>query len=76
MYEVVGFSRSQFQAKDNNQMITGYNIYVQYEDPKVTGWKCERIYLNDGKCDYVPQIGDKINVAYNRYGRVDAVYPV
>lgn len=76
MFEVVGFARSSFQSKDNNQTITGYNIYVQYEDSKVTGYKCERIYLNDGKCDYVPQIGDKINVAYNRYGKVDAIYRV
>lgn len=76
MYEVVGFSRSSFQAQDNSQIITGYNIYVQYEDKKTTGYKCERIYLNDGKCDYVPQIGDQINVMYNRYGKVDAIFRV
>lgn len=76
MFEVVGFARSSFKSQDNNQTITGWNIYVQYEDPKVTGYKCERIYLNDGKCEYSPQIGDKINVMYNRYGKVDSIYRV
>lgn len=76
MFEVVGFARSEFQAQDNGQKICGYMIYVQYEYPKTTGYRCERIYLNDGKCDYVPQLGDRINVAYNRYGKVDAIYRV
>ena len=76
MFEVVGYARSSFQSQDNKQTITGYNIYVQYEDPKVTGYKCERIYLNDGKCEYIPQLGDKINVMYNRYGKVDSIYRV
>lgn len=74
MYEVVGFARSEFLARDNNQKITGYNIYVQYEDKNTTGYRCDRIYLNDGKCDYVPQLGDRINVMYNRYGKIDAIY--
>lgn len=73
MFEVVGFARSQFQAQDNGQTITGWNIYVQYEDSKVTGYKCERLYLGDGKCDYQPRVGDRINVYYNRYGKVDNI---
>lgn len=73
MYEVVGFSRSQFQAQDNGQQLSGWNIYVQWEDPKTTGYKCQKIYLHDGKCDYVPQVGDRINVYYNQYGKVTSV---
>lgn len=76
MFEVVGFACSSFQSQDNNQTITGWNIYVQYEDKKVTGYKCERLYLNDGKCDYTPALGDRINVIYNRYGKVDSIYKV
>ena len=76
MYEVVGFSRSEFQAKDNNQVIRGYQIYVQYEDQHTTGYRCERLYLNDGKCDYIPHLGDRINVMYNKYGKVEAIYSV
>lgn len=76
MYEVVGFARSQFQAKDNGQTITGWNIYVQCEDPKVTGYKCDRLYLGDGKCDYTPELGDRIHVYYNKYGKVDNIQRV
>lgn len=72
-YEVVGFQRSQFTAQDNGQVITGVNIYVQCEDPKVTGYKCDRVYLGDGKCDYTPMLGDRIKVNYNRYGKVQSV---
>ena len=73
MFEVVGFARSEFKPQDKNETISGWNIYVQYEDPKVTGYKCERIYLADGKCNYAPMIGDRIKVNYNRYGKVDSI---
>ena len=76
MFEVVGFAHSQFTAKDTGQVITGYNIYVQYEDKHVTGYKCERFYLADGKCDYRPQLGDRIQVRYNRYGKVESIISV
>lgn len=73
MYEVVGFSRSQFQAQDNQQMISGYMIYLKYEDKNTTGFRFERIFLSDGKCTYVPNLGDVVNVSYNRYGKVQSV---
>lgn len=76
MYEVVGFARSEFKPKDKQETICGWNIYVQCEDDKVTGYKCDRFYLGDGKCDYQPQVGDRINVYYNRYGKVDSVQRV
>lgn len=76
MYEVVGYARSEFKPQDKEGTICGWNIFVQFEDPKVTGYKCDRFYLGDGKCDYVPEIGDRINVYYNKYGKIDAVLRV
>lgn len=76
MYEVVGYARSEFKPEDKNEPICGWNIYVQFEDPKVTGYKCDRFYLGDGKCDYRPEVGDRITVYYNRYGKVDNIVRV
>lgn len=76
MYEVCGFDRSQFTAQDTGQQLSGWNIYLQWEHPKTTGFRCKKIYLHDGKCDYVPQLGDKVNVYYNEYKKVDAVQRV
>lgn len=73
MLEVVGFARSHFKPQDSGNEITGWNIYTQSEDDNVTGVRTERFYLNDGKCDYVPALGDCIRVLYNRYGKVDAI---
>lgn len=73
MYEVVGFSRSQFQAQDNQQTISGYMIYLKYEDKNTTGFRFERIFLSDGKCNYVPNLGDIVSISYNKYGKVQSV---
>ena len=73
MYEVVGFKRTQFQARDNGQTISGWTIHVQFEDPNVTGYAGDRFFLSDGKCDYKPVVGDRINVYYNKYGKIDSI---
>ena len=73
MYEVVGFERTQFQAKDNGQTISGWTFHVEFEHKNTTGYRTDHFFLSDGKCDYKPELGDKINIYFNRYGKIESV---
>lgn len=76
-----GYKRSNFTAKESGSLVTGYNLYLSYpvtgED--ACGIAFERIYMSDSKlakCGYKPHVGDEVNVTYNRFGKVDFIFPV
>lgn len=70
--KLIGFRESSFQPKDSNERIEGFNLYFAFPEDNVTGEACERVFLSKKKMDgYVPKLGDKIGLVYNRYGKVD-----
>lgn len=77
--KVIGMRRVDFSAQDGNR-ITGYSLYCTFPIGKGgTGEGCDKIFLSDNKIaqsNYLPQVGDEINVSYNRFGKVDAVIPL
>lgn len=79
--KVIGFKRSNFKSKSSDTMVTGYNIYLTYpvSGEDAAGVACERVYMSDdklAKCDYVPQVGDEVNVTYNRFGKPEFILHV
>ena len=72
MYEVIGVGKSEFTPKDGGDRIFGLNLYVTEERKGVQGLACERLYINERKLDnFVPVVGDVIDVFWNRYGKVE-----
>ena len=72
--QVVGFKVSSFKAPDTGAQINGYNLYLTEERDGVTGVSVERAFLSDRKmAGYVPQLGDHLELVYNRYGKVDSL---
>ena len=75
--KVIGYSWSQFKAKDSGETINGVSIYMTEERKNTTGLACERVYVTDKKLNgYKPVIGDDLYIAYNKYGKVDEVRQV
>lgn len=76
---VIGRRKVEFTAQDGNQ-IQGVSLYVSYPITKNgEGMAAEKIFLSAKKLenlDFLPEIGDEINVQYNRYGKVDTITPV
>lgn len=69
--ELVGYRRSAFTATDTGERIVGYNLYLTGEEEKVEGKVTERVFLSDKKLNgYIPQLGDKLELVYNRYGKI------
>lgn len=78
--KVIGIRKVDFNAQDTGNRITGYSLYCAYDITKNgSGVGVDKIFLSDKKladCGYFPEIGDEINVTYNRYGKVDSIFPV
>lgn len=74
VFEVVGYRRSSFKPQDSNDTITGTTLYLQQEVSGVVGFACERIFVSEKKMGtYVPALGDRVTVSYNRWGKVDSI---
>jgi hypothetical protein len=74
MYEVVGFQHKELKFEDGNTC-SGYYLFLTEKRDKVSGVATDRVFCSDGKIgEYVPKIGDHIQINYNRYGKVAQVY--
>lgn len=77
--KVIGIRKVEFDAQDGKH-VSGVTLYCSYPITKNgEGVGVDKLFLSDAKlgyCGYVPELGDEINVQYNRYGNVDSVTPV
>lgn len=73
MYEVIGLEHRQYTNKQGRQ-VSGYNIYVTFEKKNMDGIACFQDWCSDaavkesGVC-----VGDKVDLLYNRYGKIESV---
>ena len=77
--EIIGIKDVNFKAKDGGT-IQGVRLFVTDDSVKVNaGVACEAIFLSDsllGKNDLRPgdiQVGDHLDIAYNKYGKISFV---
>ncbi len=77
--KVCGYRRVEFNAQDGKH-ISGVSVFCSYPITKNgDGVGFEKIFMSDnklGQWGYYPEIGDEINVSYNRFGKVDSVTPI
>lgn len=75
--KVIGWRFFDYTSKKTGKTSPACNLYVTYPgNPErgFTGDQCEAIFLySDSLGSYSPQIGDEINVYYNRFGRVTSI---
>lgn len=73
-YEVIGIQRREYDSKKTGQHVVGYNIFVTYTANGVDGVACESLWISEQVfMDADIMLGDKVNVMYNRYGRVASI---
>ena len=72
-YNVEGIQKISYKNK-NNQQVEGTKYHCNYEDRNVSGFAVDEIYVSN-KRDDIPliQIGDVIEVYYNKYGGIDKI---
>lgn len=70
-YTVIGFKNVDY-VNQSGRHITGTRVFLTYEDHLATGLACLDVYLKDS-IDYIPVVGDRIALYYNRFGKVEYV---
>lgn len=73
IYEVIGYRNSSFKSSDGNT-ISGVTMYLTCSDSYVTGVVADRVFISTNKLNgYAPQLGDVVDVEYNKYGKVNGI---
>lgn len=74
MAEIIGFEGKTFNFEDG-KTVTGFNLFLSEKRPGVTGISAERVFVSTAKLNgYVPVLGDKITINYNRFGKPQSIY--
>lgn len=76
MYEVIGKEVINKVAKSTGLPYTGTILHCSAQDDKVGGYRVKEAYCN-GKIDCSNiNVGDKVNLYYNQYGKVAFVQSI
>lgn len=72
-FEVVGFLRIDYVKKATGDRVQGYEVILCPVTPPegLEGEYAEKVYISDKYACYVPQLGDVVRKAYNRFGSVE-----
>jgi len=77
MLEVIGFKEVSFIPDGEVNAIEGYTVYcTSSDDTKVTGVSCEHFFVSKQKAhnnNFKPEIGQLIDVYYNKYRKIDKI---
>lgn len=72
-YEVIGVRRSAGTSKKTGKPYSGYIVFYTYRQADVTGVASDNAFVSDQLLeDYIPQVGDKIQLIYDRNGFLQA----
>lgn len=78
--KIIGMKKSNFTTKEGT-LIEGFNVYLTYEltGEGANGLGCEHAYITQAKidkCGFKPEVGDSVELSYNRFGKVAAIFPM
>lgn len=69
--EVVGIRDVNFTDK-SNRTISGISIYYLCEDDNVDGRMCGKLFVSKERAQnlaFIPEVGDTVEVSYDRFGK-------
>lgn len=73
--KVVGMKELDFKTKDGQQ-ISGVKLFLEYQEEKTTGVCTDSAFISERRMEesnYIPAVGDDIELMYNRYGKIQAI---
>lgn len=78
VYELVGIRGVSFAGSDGKQ-VEGTNLYLTYEDDYIDGVGTEKVFATSKRFNslsFVPEIGARCRLMYNKYGKIADIVPV
>lgn len=77
--KIIGIRDSEFK-RDDGTKLHGYEVWwteTPKENSNIQGMTCGKAWLSDrvlNDSNYIPMIGDEIDVFYNKFGKVTRVF--
>lgn len=79
VYELVGMRSVDFTGSGDGKRVEGMNLYLTYEDGHIEGVGTEKVFVTSKRFDslsFVPEIGARCRLLYNKYGKIADIVPV
>lgn len=76
--KIIGIKDTSFAAEDGKQ-INGVNYFYTMRDEKVQGLMAGKLFITSDKLSTFsiqPELGQEVQVVYNRFGKADDFLPV
>ena len=73
MYEVIGIEHRQYTNKQG-RFVSGYNLYLTFSKINMDGVACLSEWCREDVVkDSGVAVGDKVELFYNRFGKVESI---
>ncbi len=72
-YNVVGIKKINYTSRKTGQLVQGTELHCSFDDKNVLGAAVDKFYIPQRVDISHVQIGDVVNILFNRYGSVDFV---
>lgn len=76
--KIIGIKDTSFTSQDGKQ-INGVNYFFTMRDEKVQGLMAGKLFISSDKLESFslqPELGQEVQVVYNRFGKPDDFVPV
>lgn len=72
-YKVIGIKNINYTSKKTGQVVQGTELHCSFDDKNVRGAAVDKFYIPQRVDISHVQIGDLVNILFNRFGSVDFV---
>lgn len=72
-YNVIGIKKINYTSKKTGQVVQGTELHCSFDDKNVLGAAVDKFYIPLRVDISNVQIGDIVNILFNRHGSVDFV---
>lgn len=75
IWDVIGVRKVSFKDQKTDQQVEGFTLYLQRVpvDKDIDGMECAKQFISSRYVDYTPVVGDRIQLVYNRYGKIGSI---
>lgn len=75
IWDVIGVRKVNFKDEKSGQQVEGYTLFLQRipVDKEIEGTECCKQFISSRYVDYTPVVGDRIQLIYNRYGKIGSI---
>lgn len=74
-WKIIGFRKLSFMDQKTNKQVNGYSLFMVRpgSGENMTGDEAQKLFISSEYVDYVPSLGEQVQLIYNRYGKISSI---